>query len=128
MKEIVSYEGETGLVAILQAMIDLRQNLQASEITSEQAAGYLGCINLHLGQVIGVSGELMAQLQECAGLLCPECKGYVGFVSDLSGCCYHCGERLFPGEGDGSTAAEGGQAHGRSMHLAHQGVQVHKEP
>jgi len=122
--EIVTYEGKSGLLAILQALDDLRQMLQTSEITPQQAAGYMGCINLHLGQVVGVSGEFMEHLEECAGLLCPGCRGFVGFISDLSGSCYHCGERLFPAGGEHSHAAKHQKGDERSIHLAHQGVQV----
>lgn len=124
MTEIVTYEGKSGLLAILQALDDLRQMLQTSEVTTQQAASYMGCINLHLGQVVGVGGEFMEHLEECAGLLCPECRGFVGFVSDLSGCCYHCGERLFPGGGEHPHAAKRQRGDGRSIHLAHQGVQI----
>lgn len=96
MTDVVSYEGQSGLVAILQALDDLRQKLQNLDVAPQQAAGYLGCLNLHLAQAIGVSDDFMKHLVDCAGLLCPACKGYVGFVSDLSGLCQHCGERFFP--------------------------------
>lgn len=96
MTDVVSYEGQSGLVAILQALDDLRHRLQNSDVAPQQAASYLGCLNLHLAQVIGMSGDFMKHLVDCAGLLCPACKGHVGFVSDLSGFCQHCGERFFP--------------------------------
>ncbi len=96
MAEMLRYEGEYGLAAALQALDNLRLMLMASTISPEQAAGYLGCINLHLAQIAGVSGEFRAHLQQCGGLLCPNCKGYVGFISDLSGACHLCGAKLFP--------------------------------
>lgn len=96
MREVVSYEGESGLRAVLQALENLRQMLAASAVEPKQAAGYLGCINLHLAQIVGISGELREHLQSCSGLLCPNCKGYVGFISNLSGNCHLCGSRLFP--------------------------------
>jgi hypothetical protein len=74
----------------------VRQILLAEEVEPQQAAGYLGCINLHLAQIVGLRGEFREHLHECAGLLCPQCKAYVGFVSNLSGVCYHCGGKLFP--------------------------------
>jgi hypothetical protein len=126
MTEMVTYEGHTGLVALVHAVDDLRKELLNSAMTPEQAAAYLGCINLHLGQVIGVTGEFMTHLEECGGLLCPECRGYVGFVSDLSSCCLHCGERFFPAEGMRTESASEAQARATSVHLAHQGVHVDK--
>lgn len=51
---------------------------------------------MHLAQIAGVGGELRQQLQACGGMLCPKCKGYVGFVSNLSGNCHLCGAKLFP--------------------------------
>jgi hypothetical protein len=96
MREVVSYEGEVGLVAILQALDNLRQLLATSSIEPQQAAGYLGCINLHVAHILGVRGEFLEHLHECGGLLCPECKGYVGSVTNLSGNCHLCGARLFP--------------------------------
>ena len=120
MAEIVSYDGKTGLKAILKALDDLREALQASEIPSQEVASYLGCINLHLGQVIGVDEELAEHLERCAGLLCPQCRGYIGIVSDLSSCCYHCGERLFAGKSKDVELADETQASRRSMHLGHQ--------
>lgn len=128
MKDIVTYEGDAGLVAILRALDDLRRRLQEAELAPQQAAGYLGCINLHLGELVGASGQFLEHLEECAGLLCPECRGYVGFVSDLSGCCHHCGERFFPGEGDRPHPERRQGRDPRSIHLAHQGVLVDREP
>lgn len=96
MSEVIRYEGQFGLVATLQALDNLRQMLAVSAVEPQQAAGYLGCINLHLAQILGVRGDFREHLQQCGGLLCPNCKGYVGFVSDLSGTCHLCGERLFP--------------------------------
>lgn len=96
VKEVVSYEGESGLRAILVALENVRHMLATSAVEPKQAAGYLGCINMHLAQIAGVGGELRQQLQACGGLLCPNCKGYVGFVSNLSGNCHLCGSKLFP--------------------------------
>lgn len=96
MTDVISYEGEFGLAAILQALENLRRMLAASDVEAGQAAAYLGCINLHLAHVVGVRGEFREHLQECGGLLCPNCKAYVGFVSDLSGRCHLCGKPLFP--------------------------------
>lgn len=107
MQEVVRYEGEFGLMAILQALDNVRQMLATPDFDPRQAAGYLGCINLHLAQIAGVSGEFRQHLQECGGLLCPNCKGYVGFVSNLSGNCHLCGEKLFPFVADRSEAVAG---------------------
>lgn len=96
VKEVVSYEGESGLRAILVALENLRLMLATSAVEPKQAAGYLGCINIHLAQIAGVGGELRDRLLACGGLLCPNCKGYVGFVSNLSGNCHLCGSKLFP--------------------------------
>lgn len=96
MREVVGYEGESGLMAILRALDNLRRMLAASEVEPQQAAGYLGCINLHLAEIAGVGGEFRQDLQECGGLLCPKCRGYVGFVSNLSSHCHLCGAKLFP--------------------------------
>ncbi len=96
MREVITYEGEFGLMAVLQALENLRQMLAASSIEPQQAAGYLGCINLHLAEITGVRGEFLEELQACGGLLCPNCKGYVGFISDLSGHCHLCHTKLFP--------------------------------
>lgn len=96
MTDVIIYEGETGLLAILQALENLRQMLVASDVEAGQAAAYLGCINLHLAHIVGVRGGFREHLQECGGLLCPSCKAYVGFVSDLSGRCHLCGKPLFP--------------------------------
>ena len=96
VKEVVSYEGESGLRAILIALENVRHMLASQTVEPEQAAGYLGCINMHLAQIAGVGGDLRQQLQACGGMLCPNCKGYVGFVSNLSGSCHLCGAKLFP--------------------------------
>lgn len=96
VKEVVSYEGESGLRAILVALENVRLMLATSSVEPEQAAGYLGCINIHLAQIAGVSGPLRDRLLACGGMLCPTCKGYVGFVSNLSGNCHLCGSKLFP--------------------------------
>ena len=96
VKEVVSYEGESGLRAILIALENVRQMLVSLEVDPKQAAGYLGCINMHLAQIAGVGGDLREQLLACGGMLCPNCKGYVGFVSNLSGNCHLCGAKLFP--------------------------------
>lgn len=96
MTEILSYEGESGLLAIVQVLDALRLRLHAAEIEPQQAAGYLGCINMHLALTIGVSGGFLEHLESCGGLLCPACKAFIGFISDLSGHCHRCGARLFP--------------------------------
>jgi hypothetical protein len=100
MTEMVTYEGDTGLIAVVKALEGVRYLLYAGKIEPKQAAGYLGCLNLHLAQTIGVGEDLMHRVEECGGLLCPSCKAFVGFVSDLSGRCYHCGERIFPPIGE----------------------------
>jgi hypothetical protein len=87
-------------MAIAHALDDVRRQLQGSEITPQHAAGILGCMNMHLSQLIGVDEEFRKELEECAGLLCPECSGYLGLVSDLSSCCYHCGERFLEASGE----------------------------
>ena len=96
MTEVVSFNGEVGLMAILQALEGVRKLLAASAVEPQQAAVYLGCINMHLARVTGARGEFLKDLQECGGLLCPNCRGWVGFVSDLSGACHLCGAALFP--------------------------------
>jgi hypothetical protein len=96
MAEVVHYDGQIGLMAILQALENVRLMLDASEITSEQAVSFLGCIDLHLAQMIGAQGDFLAGLEECGGLLCPSCKGFVGFISNLSGECPHCGAQVLP--------------------------------
>lgn len=96
MTEVIRYEGEFGLLAILHALENVRQLLLDSDVPRQQVAGYLGCINLHLAQILGVRGEFRQHLQECGGLLCPKCKGFVGFVSNLSSHCHLCGAKLFP--------------------------------
>ena len=100
--ESVSYEGESGLVAVVQALENLRALLAVEAVTTEQAAGLLACINLHLADVVGVEDAMLARLTDCAGLLCPLCRGFIGYISDLSGLCPHCGQRFFwpAGEAD----------------------------
>jgi hypothetical protein len=96
MSEVIHYDGQIGLMAVLQALENVRQMLDSSEITPKQAASFLACIDLHLAQMLGVQGEFLADLVECGGLLCPSCKGFVGFVSNLSGECPHCGAQILP--------------------------------
>jgi hypothetical protein len=98
--DTVSYEGESGLVAVVRALDNLRALLAGEAVTAEQAAGILGCINLHLADVVGIEGELLAQLEDCAGLLCPLCHGFIGYISNLSGLCPHCGQRFFQRSGE----------------------------
>jgi hypothetical protein len=107
MREVIGYEGEFGLMAILQALDNLRRMLAMDDVEPQQAAGYLGCINLHLAEITGVRGEFLEQLQECSGLLCPNCKGYVGFISNLSSHCHLCGAKLFPSVADRSDHVHG---------------------
>jgi hypothetical protein len=99
MTEVVKYQGEVGLMAVLQALEGVRHLLASSRIEPQQAAAYLGCINMHLARLTGARGDFLQDLQECGGLLCPNCKGWVGFVSDLSGNCHLCGAKLFPATG-----------------------------
>ncbi len=94
MAEVVNYEGETGLAAIVKAIDNVRSLLVATQTDSEQIASYLGCINLHLAELAGVGGDLREHLENCGGLLCPSCKTYVGFISDLSSDCPRCGQAL----------------------------------
>jgi hypothetical protein len=96
MAEVVHYEGQLGLMAVLQALENVRHMLGAADITAQDAAGFLGCINLHLAQLIGVQGDFVADLEECGGLLCPNCKAFVGFISNLSAMCPQCGKRILP--------------------------------
>jgi hypothetical protein len=96
MKAMVRYEGESGLLAVVQALDNVRRLLAASLVEPHQAAGYLGCINLHLAEMVGASDQLLGQLEDCPGLLCPDCKGYLGSVSNLSGDCPYCGKQFFP--------------------------------
>jgi|GEM_PF-2988708 len=126
MAEVVTYEGQAGLMAIAHALNDVRRQLQDSEIEPQHAAGILGCMNMHLAQMIGADDEFMVELTECAGLLCPQCSGYLGLVSDLSSCCYHCGERFL------DAAGEGDEAHGQkpaaaSAHMAQHALKPHME-
>ncbi len=93
--ETVTYEGESGLAAIVRALDNLRALLAGSMVTGEQAASMLGCINLHLAETVGIEGDMAQHLQDCGGLLCPQCRGFVGFVSNLSADCPHCGKRFF---------------------------------
>ena len=95
MAEMISYEGQSGLSAVVTAIDNVRRMLLSSEVTPLQAASYLGCINLHLAHVVGLGGDRLQQLETCGGLLCPQCQAYVGFVSDLSGTCFNCGEPFF---------------------------------
>ena len=121
MAEVVTYEGQAGLMAIAHALNDVRRQLQESEITAEHAAGILGCMNMHLAQIIGADDAFLQELQECAGLLCPECRGYLGLVSDLSSCCYHCGARFLEvGHLEGQPG--GPKPAAAVAHLAHHGV------
>jgi hypothetical protein len=128
MADLVTYEGHSGLLAIAHALNDVRRQLQDSEIEPQHAAGVLGCMNLHLAQVIGVGGEFMKELEDCAGLLCPECSGYLGLVSDLSSCCYHCGQRFLAAEGEPGPAEDGAHKHAASVHMAHHTMKPRTEP
>jgi hypothetical protein len=96
MAEVVHYEGQLGMMAVLQALENVRQMLDASVISAQDAVGFLGCIDFHLAQLIGVRGEFLAELQECGGLLCPSCRAFVGFISNLSAECPQCGKRILP--------------------------------
>jgi hypothetical protein len=96
MSDVVSYEGESGLVAIMKALENLRQLLAQSAVESEQAARYLGCIIVHLAEITGVGGDFVENLEECGGLLCPNCKGWVGSIYNLSARCHLCRAELFP--------------------------------
>ena len=106
--DTVSYEGESGLVAVVQALDNLRALLAGEAVTMEQAAGILGCINLHLADVVGVEGELLTHLEDCAGLLCPLCHGFIGYISNLSSLCPHCGQRFFWQAGEKGNEGRGG--------------------
>jgi hypothetical protein len=96
MKATVSFGEQSGLLAIVQAMENVRRLLVASSVEPEQAAAYVGCINLHLAEMVGADAELLQELEDCPGLLCPDCKGYIGPVSNLSGDCPYCGKAFFP--------------------------------
>ena len=96
MSDVVTYRGEYGLVAILHALENLRQLLGLSEVEPEQAAGYLGCIVVHLAEITGLSDDFVEDIEECGGLLCPNCKGWVGSIYNLSGRCHLCHAELFP--------------------------------
>jgi hypothetical protein len=105
MAEMVIFGRETGLVAIVEAIDAVRQMLVRGQVTPQQAASYLGCLNLHLARSIGLRGDALAQVEQCGGLLCPHCQAYVGFISDLSALCHVCGEPVFPKIGEeGETA------------------------
>jgi hypothetical protein len=125
MAEVVTYEGHEGLMAIAHALNDVRRKLQNSEIEPQHAAGILGCMNLHLAQIIGASGDFVKELEDCAGLLCPACSGYLGMVSDLSSCCYHCGKR-FLGPGEVGEAGQAAQKRAASIHMSQHVLQPHK--
>jgi hypothetical protein len=127
MADLVTYEGHSGLLAIAHALNDVRQKLQNSEIQPQHAAGILGCMNLHLAQIIGAGGEFMKELEDCAGLLCPECSGYLGLVSDLSSCCYHCGERFLASADEPVTTVHAPHTHAASAHMAHHAVRPHAD-
>jgi hypothetical protein len=99
MADVVNYEGQYGLRAILEALESVRLLLDREQVDPEQAAGYLGCINLHLAQMLGVRGDMLEELEKCGGLICPHCKGFVGSIYNLSADCPHCGQRIFPTEG-----------------------------
>ena len=96
MSDVVAYEGESGLVAILKALENLRLLLALSAVESEQAARYLGCIIVHLAEITGLGGDFVEDLEECGGLLCPNCKGWVGSIYNLSARCHLCRAELFP--------------------------------
>jgi hypothetical protein len=95
MAETISFKGQSGLSAAITAIDNVRHMLLSSEVTPLQAASFLGCINLHLAHIVGLGGDRLEQLESCGGLLCPKCQAYVGFVSDLSGTCFNCGEPFF---------------------------------
>ncbi len=124
MAEVVTYEGQAGLMAIAHALNDVRRRLQASEIEPQHAAGILGCMNMHLAQMIGADDAFIQELQECAGLLCPACSGYLGLVSDLSSCCYHCGQRFLEAGGS-EDQPEGQKPAAASAHMAQHAVKPH---
>jgi hypothetical protein len=107
MTEMVIFRRQTGLVAIVEALDAVRQMLLREQVTPMQAASYLGCLNLHLARSIGLSGDVLDQVEQCGGLLCPHCQAYVGFISDLSALCHVCGEPVFPSTTeDGAPASE----------------------
>jgi hypothetical protein len=99
MSDVVTYEGETGLAAILKALDNLRLLLALSDVEPEQAAGYLGCIVVHLAEITGLSGDFVEDIEECGGLLCPNCRGWVGSIYNLSARCHLCQAELFPSAG-----------------------------
>lgn len=106
MKATVRYDGESGLMAIVQALENVRGLLSASLVEPEQAAAFVGCINFHLAEMVGASEEYLQELENCPGLLCPGCKGYLGSVSNLSGDCPYCGQPFFPTAPGGAEAVK----------------------
>jgi len=103
MSDVITYEGEYGLVAILKALDNLRQLLALSDVEPQQAAGYLGCIIVHLSEITGLGGDFVEDIEECGGLLCPNCKGWIGSIYNLSGRCHLCHAELFPTAGAKAT-------------------------
>jgi hypothetical protein len=101
MKATVQYNGESGLMAIVQALDNVRILLAESLTEPEQAAAYVGCINLHLAEMVGAGEEFLHELEDCPGLVCPGCKGFLGPVSNLSSDCPYCGEPFFPSANGG---------------------------
>lgn len=96
MTEMVIFEGQTGLAAIVKAIDAVRQLLMRGQVTPQQAASYLGCLNLHLARSVGLGGEFIQEIEECGGLLCPHCRAFLGFISDLSALCHVCEKPIFP--------------------------------
>lgn len=105
MSDVVTYQGESGLVAILKALDNLRLLLALSDVESDQAAGYLGCLILHLAEITGLGGDFVEEIEECGGLLCPSCKGWVGSIYNLSARCHLCHAPLFPSAAELSAPA-----------------------
>ncbi len=108
MSDVMTYEGESGLVAILKALDNLRLLLAMSEVESRQAAGYLGCIVVHLAEITGLGGDFVEDIEECGGLLCPHCKGWVGSIYNLSARCHLCQAELFPSASGSPTFVKPG--------------------
>jgi hypothetical protein len=96
MSDVVSYGGDSGLMAILKALDNLRLLLAMSDVEPQQAAGYLGCIVVHLAEITGLGGDFVEDIEECGGLLCPNCKAWVGSIYNLSARCHLCQAPLFP--------------------------------
>lgn len=96
MAEMVIFEGQTGLAAIVKAIDAVRLLLMRGQVTPQQAASYLGCLNVHLARSLGVGGDLLHEVEECGGLLCPHCQAFLGSISDLSGLCHVCEKPIFP--------------------------------